>query len=145
MQGKERPYKMEARPGVVAFIKSPTERQKRALLRLIPRTRAGEMDTESIDTTWMEAAVREYVARLEPVQTHRGSTFSTGAEIAEYAPDEVLVELANEILIETSLTEGEKKPSGESSDSSGPGSSTGGGGTAGNAGAQAARSIEAAG
>lgn len=142
MQGKERTYALVSRPGHVATIKSPTERERREISKYYARRfgPGGDMDTE-----WADYAVKKFVLRIDPPLEHRGVRIVTGADAAEYADEDPFVELATEVYTETSLSEGEKKPSGEPSASSEAENSTGGDGTAGNAGAQAARSIEAAG
>lgn len=138
-QGKERPYKLKTRPGHVATIKSPTEREKRGLMKILEAHR-----DDDLDTTNLEVACRNHVKSIAPPIEHRGVLIATGEDVVEYAPEEVLAELATEVQMETSLQPGEGKLSGGPSGSSLLGSSTGEPGTAASAASSESAKLEGA-
>lgn len=108
MQGKERTYKLQTQPGSVV-IKSPTEREKRALRKIASQR------TDEDDTAWIEHTIKQHVASADT--SHRGVSIKTTDDVLEFASLPTLVEITEEIMLETSLSVGEAQPSGEPSGS----------------------------
>lgn len=117
MQGEKREYRPKKFPGVVVTIKSPTERERRALGRLAKS-----------DDEYAETVIRNHVLSVEGHE-HRGRKPTTPEAFVEYGDTYLVADIAEEVLLEASLTVGESKPSGEPSGSSKAESSTEGSGT----------------
>lgn len=106
---------------IVATIRTPTERQKRAVLNA-PRI-AGESDDERALRIF-EEFVRRFVTHLANYPTVKGKAIAKGSDLVEFGEwDRGLVyvrEFGAEILSESSLDEEEKKTSAQPSSSAPP-------------------------
>lgn len=115
VQGETREYALKNRPGVIAHVKTPTERDRRRIFSWMESTGA-RADTLGGIVEWQEKVVTAHVTKFsgEPL-VHRGRTIATGAELAEYGDTIDVADLASEIVAEGSLSAGEGRPSGEPS------------------------------
>ena len=112
-QGETREYALKSRPGVIAHVKTPTERDRRRIFAWMES--AGEKaETFGALIAWQEKVVEAHVSKFsgEPLEC-RGRAITNGKDLAEYGETKDVAELAAEIVAEASLSAGEETPSGE--------------------------------